>query len=153
MSATLGRPREAFAALLHRPPLARAAIVFALFAGTVSGVAVGMQAAAVSEAELMHLLRAMAILKSALIAAAAGAILWRLQAPVRPAWLTAYAATCAAMAAGPGLIWFSSHIILASILLHAGLIAAVLLLWRDGTTTELLRGAVIRRRTVARQGD
>lgn len=150
MSATLGRPSKTVTLPLGQPRLARAAIVLALLAGAVSGLAIGIQAAPVPELELMRLLRAMAILKVAFVAAAAGAILWRLQAPVRPVWLAAYGATCAAMAAGPGLIWFSSHIIVASIVLHAGLAASVLILWRDGVTADLLRAAVVRRRLVAR---
>ncbi len=146
MSATV-ESRRGTASLLHGPRMARAAIVFAVLAGAVTGWAIGMQAAPASDLELMHLLRAMAILKLAFVAVAAGSILWRLQAPVSAGWLALYAATCAAMAAGPALIWFSSHIILASILLHAGLAASMLLLWHDGVTADLLRAAVARRRT------
>ena len=145
MSATLGH-RRAVAAFLDRPVLARSVIVLALTAGAVAGLAIGMQAAPATDIELMHLLRAMAVLKLAFVAAASGSILWRLQAPIRPIWLAGYAVVSASMAAGPALIWFSSHIILASVLLHAGVAASLLLLWRDGATADLLRATVIRRR-------
>ena len=143
MSATLGYRS---ASMLAGPRMARAAVVSALLAGAAAGLAVGQQSGPATDVELMHLLRAMAVLKVAFVAAAAGSILWRLQSPVRPLWLAAYSATSACMAAGPLLIWFSSHIILASIMLHAGFAAAALLLWRDDATANLLRAAVTRRR-------
>lgn len=147
MSASLGRPREAAVIRPHPSRVARFGVVLALLAGAASGLVLGLQAAPATEPELMNLLRAMAVLKLAFVTAAAGAIFWRLQAPVRPAWLAAYAATCAAMAAGPALIWFASHVIAASILLHGGLAVAALLLWRDGVVADLLRATVLRRRS------
>jgi hypothetical protein len=42
-------------------------------------------------------------------------------------------AACAAMAAGPFLVWDMVHIVAGAVLLHAGLIGAVLLGWRDET--------------------
>lgn len=147
MSATLGRGRAISIPRYETPRIARAAIVVALVAGAAAGVAVGWRATPAQDVELMHLLRAMAVLKLAFVAAAAGATLWRLQAPARPLWLAAYAATSAAMAAGPALIWFSSNIVLASVLLHAGLGVCLVLLWRDEATSTLLRAAVVRRRS------
>jgi hypothetical protein len=78
-----------------------------------------------------NLLRAMAVLKSAMAAGAAAAVYWRLGSEVSPWRLAAYGASAAAMAAGPGLIWGLWHIGLGALLLHAGLAATVLLLWRD----------------------
>ena len=150
MSATIVHRRETFLSRFHQPRLTRTLVVLALLAGGISGLAIGMQAAPAPDLELMHLLRAMAVLKLVFVAAAAGSIFWRLQAPAGPGWLAGYAATCAAMAAGPSLIWFSSHIILASVLLHAGLGFSMLLLWRDGTTADLLHATVMRRRSTAR---
>lgn len=150
MSAALGLPRETVACAPQKSRMARGAIVLALLAGAGAGLAIGIQTAPTAEPELMNLLRAMAVLKVAFVAAAAGSILWRLQAPIRPAWLLAYAATCAAMAAGPILIWFSSHIVMASVLLHGGVAGAAVLLWRDGGTADLLRATVFRRRSALR---
>jgi hypothetical protein len=105
MSATLGHRRET-SAFLDRPLLARIVIVLALVAGTLSGLAIGMQAAPATDLKLVHLLRAMAVLKLGFVAVATGAVWWRLQAPVRPVWLAGYAVISASMAAGPALIWF-----------------------------------------------
>lgn len=137
-------------AVLHRPIAARAAIVLALLAGASAGIALGARETPVPDFELLRLLRAMAVIKLAFVALAAGVVLWRLQAPIRSAWLAGYVAVCFAMAAGPSLIWFSSQIILASVLLHAGIAASIVLLWREGTTSELLHAAVLHRRTLLR---
>ena len=147
MSATILRPD----AVLLRPGVARAVFVGALLAGAMAGLAVGGHAsAAAADPELTRLLRAMAALKLLFVAAAAAAVLWRLQAPARPALLAGYAASAAAMTAGPGLIWFASHIVLASVLMHGGLAASLLLLWRDGACGKLLEQALHARRARGR---
>ena len=146
MSVTVSRDYS----LSYRPAVARGIIIVALAAGVTAGFAVGVRAAPVPDVELLHLLRAMAVLKVAFIAAAAGAVWWRLQAPIGPSWLVAYATVFGAMAAGPVLIWYSSHLILASVLLHAGIAAALLLLWRENAAADLLRGVVARRRSLSR---
>jgi hypothetical protein len=146
MSATLGR---SFLAIALTPVRTRGVIATALVAGAVAGFAVGASAAAPSsEAELTMLLRAMALLKLAFVAVAAGGIWWRLTAPISTSWLAGYAAASAAMAAGPGLIWFLSHIGLASILLHGGFATSILLLWRDPATARLLDATILQRRAI-----
>ena len=130
---------------------ARSAIGLALLAGAVGGLMLGANAASTgSEAELTQLLRAMAILKLFFVAAATGAILWRLQAPVTGPMLAAYALTCAAMAAGPGMIWYLAHLGPASLLLHGGVAVSALLLWRDGVVANLLESVIARRRAEIR---
>ena len=59
--------------------------------------------------DLTRLLRAMAAIKVVLAAGATAAILWRLGSAVTVPWFAAYAIACAAMAAGPGLIWGMAH--------------------------------------------
>ena len=78
-----------------------------------------------------HLLRAMAGLKTLMALAAAAAVLWRLHAPTSLARLASYSTAAAAMMAGPGLIWGLVHIALGALLLHAGLAATLVVLWRD----------------------
>lgn len=130
---------------------ARSAIVLALLAGGVGGLMLGASAAPTgSEAELTQLLRAMAVLKLFFVAAATGAILWRLQAPIAGPMLAAYALTCTAMAAGPGMIWYLAHLGPASLLLHGGVAVSALLLWREGVVAELLEGVIARRRAEIR---
>lgn len=129
----------------------RAVIALALLAGGIGGLALGAHAdVPASEVELTQLLRAMAVLKLFFVAAAAGAIFWRLQAPVAWPRLGAYALVCAAMAAGPGMIWYMAHLGPASLLLHGGVALSVLLLWQDQTVATLLEDAIQRRRVAIR---
>jgi hypothetical protein len=99
--------------------------------------------------DLTHLLRAMALIKSVMAVAAAGAVLWRLALPVTPARLAIYALACAAMAGGPGLIWDMAHVGAGALLLHAGLLATILLLWRDPAVSRRLAELVAARRARA----
>jgi hypothetical protein len=93
-----------------------------------------------------NLLRAMAALKMLFAGAAAAAVLWRLGAPITaPRW-SGYALAAAATWTGPGLIWGLAHIALGALLLHGGLIATALLLWRDPAMRARLSELVARRR-------
>ena len=93
-----------------------------------------------------HLLRAMAALKTLMAVAAAAAVVWRLASPAKPAWLAAYSLAGTAMMAGPGLIWGLAHISLGALLLHAGLAATLVLLWRDPQVGTRLAALVRARR-------
>jgi len=105
---------------------------------------------AVADPALARLLRAMAAIKMLLAAGAGAALWWRLGAPARPAWLAGYTAAAGAMAAGPALIWNLSHIGAGALLLHGGLLATMLLLWRDPVTGMRLEQAIARRRAINR---
>ena len=145
MSTTL-EPTVSPTAVALGTGVARATLVVALVAGAAAGVAVGASTAGVSEVELVHLLRAMAMLKVMFVAAAAAAIWWRMSAPISAVRLGGYAVAAVSMAVGPGLIWYLSHIGTASILLHGGVAASVLLLWFDPAAGRLLEGAIAQRR-------
>ena len=54
------------------------------------------------------------------------------------------------MAAGPVLIWDMVHIRLGALLLHGGLLATALLLWRDPAVGARLVALVTRRRAILR---
>jgi hypothetical protein len=88
----------------------------------------------------------MAAIKAMMAVGAGAAILWRLQAPATMARFSLYAAAAAGMAAGPALIWTMVHVALGAFLLHAGLIASVLLLWRDPEVSRRLELLVARKR-------
>jgi hypothetical protein len=152
MSASLLRGETALLSYpVVRTRIARAVIILALVAGASAGLAIGAHGRGdAGELELTHLLRAMALLKLLFVAAAASAILWRLQAPVGPLRLAAYALVAVAMAMGPGLIWFLAYIGPASMLLHGGVAGAALLLWRDNASSQLLEAAISRRRATLR---
>ena len=132
----------------------RSVLLLALVAGAGAGLLAGSagSASAVAAAgdDLTRLLRAMAALKLLFVAAATAAILWRLRAPIGPAWLAAYAIDAAATAAGPGLIWTMTHVGLGAAMLHVGLLGSVVLLWRDPASGQLLAAAVTRRRAAIR---
>lgn len=135
--------------------MARALLVLV----TAASVAVGLLAAgteasasaiALAGADLTYLLRAMALLKVAMAAGMAAAVLWRLGSPVTLVWWAAYALACAGMAAGPGLIWQMAYVRAGALLLHAGLFAALILLWRDPAMGARLGMMVAARRAVLR---
>jgi hypothetical protein len=132
----------------------------AVLAGAiVIGVALAMLATPATEAaraaqaagpELTTLLRAMAGLKLPFAASLLAATYWRLAVPVAPWRLAAYAAAGGAMAAGPVLVWDMAHIRLGALLLHAGLVASLLLLWRDPAVGARLEAIITKRRSVIR---
>ena len=97
-------------------------------------------------AELSHLLRAMAGLKMLMAGGAVAGMLWRFGTGVTPGRLLAYLLACAAMATGPGLIWDMAHVGVGALLLHGGLLASLLLLWRDPAASSRLAAAVAARR-------
>ena len=143
---------------VERPNVARAGraiLAVAILAGAVvaayatpSGEAA--QAAQAAGPALTRLLRAMAGLKLIFAAAMLAAFAWRLAVPA-PAWRVAcYGAAGAAMAAGPVLIWNMVHIPLGALLLHGGLFAGALLLWRDPAVVARLSAMVERRRFILR---
>lgn len=107
-------------------------VVLALAAGFVAG------RAPVEDAELARLLRMMAVLKLAFVAAGAAFVWWRLGHAVRFATATGYLGALAAAAIGPGFIWGMAHVVLGAALLHGGLGAIGLIGWRDaGLRTAL----------------
>jgi len=129
---------------------ARAAFLIILAAAAIAGVVSAASpassvAAAHAGTDLTRLLRFMAALKALMAVAACAAVFWRLGAAVTLPWFAAYAATCAAMAAGPGLIWAMAHVGLGALLLHGGLFATILLLWRDPATAGRMAAILARR--------
>jgi hypothetical protein len=126
-------------------------VVAAALAGGVLATGHAQAARAVAQAgdDLTRLLRAMAAIKLLLAAGAIAAVAWRLGNAVTAPRFAAYACASAAMAAGPGLIWDMAHVAAGALLLHAGLLTALLLLWRDPAVAARLADLVRRRRRVA----
>jgi hypothetical protein len=108
------------------------------------------RAAADAGPELTTLLRGMAAMKALAAGGLVAAIVWRLSAPIAWGRYVAYAAASACMAVGPVLIWNLVHLRLGALLLHAGLLAAVVLLWRDPAVGARLQGVIDRRRAALR---
>ncbi len=141
---------------LRRGWLARRAV---LAGAIVAGVALAAlttrgeeaaRAAQVAGPELTRLLRAMAGLKLVFAACMLAAAYWRLALPASTWRLGCYAVAAASMAAGPVLIWEMVHIRLGALLLHGGLLAAALLLWRDPAVGTQLGAILAKRRAILR---
>jgi hypothetical protein len=141
--------------LTPRPALTRALILLAVGAGLAAGcLAGGAEASsrAAGDAELIRLLRGMAVLKALFATGILGGVLWRLGGAASWAWLLAYGAASAVTAAGLAMIWNLSHLVAGALLLHGGLLASIVLLWRDpvvgarlGALVALRRAAIARR--------
>jgi hypothetical protein len=133
------------------PGAARALLLLAIMAGVAAGVfttdaGTTSHIATQAGGDWTRLLRGMALLKAVMAAGATAAVLWRLGGAVSvPQW-AAYALACGAMWAGPGLIWGLAHIGLGALLLHGGLAATVVLVWRDPAVATRLAELVARRR-------
>jgi hypothetical protein len=116
-----------------------AAVVLAAGLGyVVTGQAETHAAIAAAGPELTRLLRGMALIKGLIAAVVLMAVFWRLQFPATQLRVGAYIGACAAMVAGPFLVWDLAHIIAGAVLLHAGLMMAVLLGWRDETVAQAM---------------
>jgi hypothetical protein len=125
-------------------------VVFALASLAITATYAHVHSGTVTDPALTRLLRAMAAIKVLLAGLAGAAVLWRLVVPAGLPWLAAYAAAAAATVAGPVLIWNLSHIAAGALLLHGGLLATILLLWRDPGTAERLEHATAIRLTALR---
>ena len=134
------------------PPLvARSVVLVVALAALAAGflatdAGASAQAVAAAGPDLTRLLRAMAGLKALMAAGATVAVIWRFGSPASSGWLALYAAALFGMAAGPGLIWDMAHVRTGALLLHGGLLATILLLWRDPVVGARLGAAVARRR-------
>jgi hypothetical protein len=153
MQPTLTAPAGANAGLTWSPALSRLALGLILAAGIAAG-ALGTSphasALAIAKAgpDLTRLLRAMAAIKLLIAVPVTAAIFWRLGSAIALPWFAAYALAAAAMAAAPGLIWSMAHVGLGAMLLHGGLLATILLLWRDKAMAARLDAIISARRSI-----
>ena len=156
---SIASPTSSTTALVDSSTLSSAMARTLLVLVTAASIAAGLlatgteasaSAIALAGADLTYLLRAMALLKVAMAVGMAAAVLWRLGSSITLVWWAAYALACAGMAAGPGLIWQMAYVRTGALLLHAGLFAALILLWRDPVTGARLSMMVVARRAVLR---
>jgi hypothetical protein len=143
------------ARLFDSPGAVRALLLIVITAAVVAGFLVTgdeEMARATRDADLTRLLRAMTAIKGLMVAGAAASVLWRLGSAITPPWFAAYALACCAMAAGPGLIWNMAHLGAGALLLHGGLVATVLLVWRDPAVSARLEALIAARRAAIRAG-
>lgn len=128
-----------------------AASVLALTAGFVL-METEASARAVTDAgpDLVRLVRSMALIKLAVVAAAVWLGQWRLSLPVSVPRAVAYIGAAALMCAGPGVMWNMEQIGAGAVMLHGGLIALIVIGWGDQALGQALSRRIPTRR---RQGD
>jgi len=129
-----------------RPPARRAALaVSVLLAVAVAHFAADASASAnavAADPELARLLRAMALIKASMAAAAvwlADRLL--LRCPLGPGLVAGLVSAVALMAAAPVLMWHVAHVGTGALLFHAGMIALLVLGWRPTEAWLAARGA------------
>jgi hypothetical protein len=129
------------------PRLARTLLAGAVLSAGVAGwlstdPVSAAQAAARAGEDLTRLLRAMAAIKMVLAAAVLAGMWWRMATPTPAGRLAAYVAAAAAMSAGPVMIWGIAQVAVGALVLHAGLITGLVVLWRDPDVTRRIAGIV-----------
>lgn len=148
--------REAVTPLRSTVALARALLVLATLGAAAAGILAvdahtAARAAASAGDDLTRLMRGMAAIKGVMALGLLAATWWRLGSPTGSIRFMSYAAVNGAMAAGVALIWGMAHLGAGALLLHAGLLAACLLLWRDPAVAARLAAMIsARRMSIAR---
>ena len=136
---------------IFTPTILRAGLLTLVFAAAIAGfLFTGTQATnlavARDGADLTRILRFMAVIKAVIVIAGVAAVTWRLGLAISLPRFMAYAVAGAAMAFGPGLIWSMAHVGIGALLLHGGLFATIILLWRDPQISARLAVLVAARR-------
>jgi hypothetical protein len=99
-------------------------------------LASGADNGAAADPDLSALLRGMAIIKAAIVAAGAGIVWWRLGASISSTFALAYIGCVTAASAGAAMVWTMSHMGVATLLFHGALIAFLVIGLRDGFTKK-----------------
>lgn len=86
---------------------------------------------AAGDADLLTLLRGMALIKAAIVAGLVSLLWWRLQWPMTAARAWGYLGTSWTLCAATVLIWQLASVAIAATLFHVALLALLLLAWRD----------------------
>ena len=147
-----GTDRRSASATIEASPRWRRGLLLAALAAGAGWALYATSATDTAEAvaraggELTRLLRFMALLKVLLAMGALIGVWWRLAIPATPGWLLAYLAAGTALAAGPVLIWGMAHVGLGALLLHGGLFATLVALWRDPAVAAKLGTMIAARR-------
>ncbi|MFC0240415.1 hypothetical protein [Rhodopseudomonas telluris] len=124
--------------------VAAAAMVVALLTSSPDASLLAVQQ---TDAELVMLLRFMAVVKGLIALAALGVTVWRLGSPASLALQLAYVTAPALMCAAPVVIWQMAHVAGGAALFHGGFVVLLLALYADrGQAADLVRQAVPRLR-------
>jgi hypothetical protein len=121
---------------LSAPPR-RAILVLAVAGAGAASAAVGAAGSALpADADLVLLVRFMAVVKAMMAMAAAGLVWWRLGSGIGTGLAAGYIAAVTLMATSPGVVWSMTSPTLASALFHSGLLFGLALAARDGFTAS-----------------
>jgi hypothetical protein len=114
----------------------RTILVSVVILAATTGVIAGHLSASntTADADLTLLLRFMALMKAAIVLAAAGLVAWRFGSELPSRLAAGYIAAVGLMALSPGLIWSQSSLTLASAFFHSGLLFGLVLAARDSFT-------------------
>ena len=121
-------------ALSNSAPLRTALVVGCLIAVAIAAAVGRPQELLASDPDLAFLLRGMAVIKSGLVLAAAGVLLWRFGHPVSPRLASVYLISAWLGATASMLIWQLTFISWAAIAFHAGGLSFVAAAWFDRVT-------------------
>lgn len=117
--------------LTMRRALLASVVILAATTGAIAGALTSTGTTA--DADLTLLLRFMAVMKAAIVLAAAGLVAWRMGLEdLSSRAAIGYIAAVGLMALSPGLIWSQSSLTLASAFFHSGLLFGLALAARDG---------------------
>lgn len=117
--------------LTVRRTLLASVMILAATTGVIAG-ALKSPGTTAADADLTTLLRFMAVMKAAIVLAAAGLVAWRFGSELSSRLAAGYIAAVALMALSPGFIWSQSSLSLASAFFHSGLLFGLALAARDG---------------------
>ena len=85
-----------------------------------------------ADPELARLLRAMALIKAALVLGAVAILLWRFGYSLAPRLAAVYLLGVWAMAGASMMVWQLSALVLSAMLFHTGGVAVLIAAWHDG---------------------
>ena len=136
MAIDIARPSQSWPLSAQSLTVRRAILASVVILAATTGVIAGHLSApdATADADLTLLLRFMALMKAAIVLAAAGLVAWRFGSELPSRLAVGYIAAVGLMALSPGLIWSQSSLTLASAFFHSGLLFGLALAARDGFT-------------------
>ncbi len=100
---------------------------------------------ALQDIELVHLLRAMALIKAAMVLPCLALVAWRFGRPITPALAMGYCVCLWSMAGAAVLVWQLNGLLFAAALFHLGLLGGALCALNDGAMGPMAH--VLRRRS------
>jgi hypothetical protein len=125
-------PSRSAAATLRVASAPAVILVATALAILLAAALAGYAPATARDPELRQLLRFMAVIKGAMVAAALALLVWRTRWPLGTSLAAVYGLTCSVAAAAVTLIALGAWVGPAALAFHAAELSFVLAAWRDG---------------------